>query len=384
MKEHLLPHITNATNSQKQNTINPNFSKRITALRFILACLVVLIHAKVNEYVTPEGTFYFKEIAPNYVKAIIDALSNIIGGIAVPTFFIISGYLFFAKPKSISDTLQSKFKSIVLPYILWTVLVIIFYFVAQYFNYTKSFFSKIILREWTWNDFLSAFWKSRYRDGDNPFIFQFWYLRDLIIMMIISPLIKLLGAKVPFAYFSGVTILFMSTIIGIVPNYLNLVSALFYFSLGLFAVNHIEAVMDFVDSIRLKEFLFSFIIMLTATVYARLVDLPGNNFMYHLSIWFTILLAIKVAGIILMNGRLFLILEYLSGFSFWIYALHEPLVLTSLKKLTVRIMPMEGWFFVVQFFVDSIVCIFVLLISGIVIKKIMPKVFALFTGGRIK
>ncbi len=364
------------------NTINPNFSKRITALRFILACLVVFIHAKVNEYVTPEGTFYFKEIAPNWVKAIIDALSNIIGGIAVPTFFIISGYLFFAKQKPISITIKSKLKSIVLPYILWTILVVIFYFIVQSFSISKSFFSNIIIREWTWNDFLSAFWQSRYRHDGNPFIFQFWYLRDLIIMMIISPLIKLLGEKFPFAYFGGITVLFMSIIVGIVPNYLNFISALFYFSMGLFAVKYINIVMEFVDSIRLKEFLLSFTIMLAATVYARLADLPGCNFMYHLSIWLTILLAIKVAGIVINNSRLFPILEYLSGFSFWIYALHEPLVLTLLKKITIRVMPMEGGYFVMQFLGDSLVCIFILLIGGMFLKKIMPKFFAILTGGR--
>jgi surface polysaccharide O-acyltransferase-like enzyme len=170
-----------------ENLINADFSKRITVLRFPLAVLVVFIHNYPSELA-------WKEIdIPAYVEIIRSTIRDFWGLLAVPTFFLISGYLFFAKPKPFNVIVKSKFRGIVVPYILWTVIAILIFFLLQSFSLSKPYFSskpELIIENWNTTDYLSAFWA--FGHNDSPFIGPFWYLRNLIILMIISPLIKIL------------------------------------------------------------------------------------------------------------------------------------------------------------------------------------------------
>ena len=95
------------------NKINQDFSQRITAIRFPLACFVIFIHFKVTEVNFVGETMAVT--APLYVEIIRHLIANVWGGIAVPLFFIISGYLFAAKPKPAKVTVKSKFQGIVVP-----------------------------------------------------------------------------------------------------------------------------------------------------------------------------------------------------------------------------------------------------------------------------
>ena len=122
------------------NKINQDFSKRITTLRFPLACLVIFIHFKVTE-VNLAGKM-MAVTAPLYVEIIRHLIANVWGGIAVPLFFIISGYLFAAKPKPAKVTVKSKFQGIVVPYILWTLITAALFFAAQSFAFTRPYFTQ--------------------------------------------------------------------------------------------------------------------------------------------------------------------------------------------------------------------------------------------------
>ena len=69
-----------------------------------------------------------------------NTITDFWGGIAVPAFFIISGYLFFAKPKPIAKTIKAKLKGIVLPYVLWTLISIFSVFCCTKFFILKDVF----------------------------------------------------------------------------------------------------------------------------------------------------------------------------------------------------------------------------------------------------
>ena len=91
---------------------------------------------------------------PLYVNVIQMIFTEVLGGVSVPLFFVISTYLFFAKPKSTKENIKSKFKSIVVPYIFWTVLTIFLYFAAQSFSFSRNYFSANKISCWTFSAFL--------------------------------------------------------------------------------------------------------------------------------------------------------------------------------------------------------------------------------------
>ena len=368
-------------------TIDPEFSKRITALRFVLAVFVVFIHNNVEAIHFADGDVIVE--TPMWIKIIRDTFVHYWGGIAVPTFFIISGYLFFAKPKSLGATIKSKFKGIFVPYVLWTLLAIVLFYLAQSIEFSKPFFAQPenIIRNWSINDFFKSFWAWETAVNTEgtlhpPFVTPFWYVRDLMIMMLISPLIKFCAIKFPTAWLIFVTVLNSAEILGVTHIEYGFTRSLFYFSLGYYAVNNIGKVIYSLDSINWRDFLVAYAFSFALTVYASMNSLKGGDFFVWFNRLFTICLAVKVAGVAVKNQKLFDKLSYLSGYSFCVFAAHLPFVLTVMKKLSVKIIPMHGAWILVQFFGVVILCVGILLIFGIALKKWLPKVYVLFNGGR--
>ena len=370
------------------DTINPEFSKRITSMRFAMALFIVFIHNSLNEAIH----FATGDIVidmPLWMHIIHDTMVNYWGGIAVPTFFIISGYLFYAKPKNAVKTIKSKFKGIFVPYVLWIGLSILLYYIAQSFDLSKPYFaqSENIIRNWSISDYFKAFWARHFGSESNtlnaPFVPPFWYIRDLMIMMLISPIIKFLANKFPAAWLIFITLLYFSEVtLHIIDIQYGFTTALFFFSLGYYAVQHIGKIMNFLDSISWRDFIVAYVLSFFFMVYADINKLIGYGFVKWFNLLFTIGLAIKVAGVISKKDKIFKKLSYLSNYSFWIFAAHLPLVLTAIRKISIKYIPMHGIWILLYFFGVVIVCVGVLLVIGILLKKYLPKVYTLLNGGR--
>lgn len=370
------------------NFINVDFSRRITCLRFILAVLVVFIHSKFDQSTIDFADGSMQLTVPLYVNIIQTVFTEVLGGVSVPLFFVISAYLFFAKPKSIKENIKSKFKSIVVPYIFWTVLTIFLYFAAQSFSFSRNYFSKPenIIRSWNSSDFVQAVIarKTSYVDYWHPLVYQFWYLRNLLIFMIFSPLIKFLAGRFPLSYFCAILTATLLRSADVFSDPLWIFPALFYFSLGFYAVNHIQKILNFLDSIRWKDFAFAYIVFVALSIFFAFTENPASAVVTFLRTNFTILLFIKLAGNFSKSETVSKKLSALSAYSFWIYAAHAPFVVTSIKKLISRVVPMHDAFILVQFFSTAFLCTTFLMTLGFLLKKFLPGVFAFTTGGRKK
>ncbi len=374
-------------NTSQLGIVNQDFSKRITALRFICAVFVVFIHNNLNAEIHFAGKNIIVEM-PVWMQIIHNTFVYYWGDIAVPTFFIISGYLFFVKQKTFKIIIKSKYKGIILPYILWTLLAILLFYIAQNFEFSKPYFSQPenIIRTWKTSDYFHAFWAWNTSDGNDslhtPFVTQFWYVRDLIVMMCISPLIKFCAQKYPITLLIFVTVLNSAEILSITKIEYGFTTALFYFTLGYYAVNNISKSIQFLDSIKWNDFIIAYCFSFSITVYSSLNSLSGCEFICWFNRLFTICLAFKVAGATTKNKKIYDILSYLSSFSFWIFAAHLPLVLTVIKKISIKVIPLHGCWILVIFFGSVIICVVLLMLLGIVLKKYLPRLYSLFNGGR--
>lgn len=374
--------------------INPDFSRRITSLRFVLAVFVVFIHSTAGDIVNGSVEVSFsgsvKHIqAPLYVQIIQNFCTSALGGVAVPLFFVISSYLFFAKPKPLSKTVKSKFRTIVVPYVFWTILTILLYFAAQSFPFSRAYFSKEenIIRSWHFLDYVKAFVGRKFGNSDywHPIVYQFWYLRNLLIFMIFSPIIKFLASRFPFSYFCLILCATILRMCGVFQDPIWIFPAIFYFSLGFYAVRFIDKIIFALDDIRWNDFLISYFAFTVLRMYFDFAKLASSPLVSFLHCIFTILALVKLAGTWSKNEKVFLCLSSLSDFSFWIYAAHAPFIVTAIKKLIIKILPMHrfyGTLILLQFFATAFLTILFLMILGIVIKKFLPKLFALATGGR--
>ena len=80
----------------KQQIIPEETSKRITALRFLLAMLVVFIHNNLNadEAINYYHLSFHEPIVITWIKTFVTCT---IGGAPVPLFYVFAGYLQFCK-----------------------------------------------------------------------------------------------------------------------------------------------------------------------------------------------------------------------------------------------------------------------------------------------
>ena len=100
--------------------------------------------------------------------------------------FIISGYLFFLKFEgSISGFInqyRKRFRSLVVPYFLWSTWSLLYFFILQLFPQARPFFYNDLVVNYSFATFFD-------KVVIHPNAYQLWYVRDLIIMVVFSPLI---------------------------------------------------------------------------------------------------------------------------------------------------------------------------------------------------
>lgn len=152
----------------------------IDICKLLLILAVVLIHSDfLGEYddVAPLGALFIKWLCQS------------IAGCAVPTFFIISGYLFFKglvrfSPEVYLSKLRRRCHTLLIPYLIWNIIALVLLWVKWYCFHMPG------LGVFT-NDginltaLLKGFWIT---SAGYPFEFAFWFIRNLIVFVVLSPL----------------------------------------------------------------------------------------------------------------------------------------------------------------------------------------------------
>ena len=218
-------------------------SKRITSLRFLLMVLVIFIHNNGNEIantVTTEAVKLF--------------FSEIIARVAVPLFFFLSGYLLFCKPRQYKKVLQTKIRTLLIPYLIWNSLVIAMFWIGQNAPFLSRFFSDENNRIANYSLFqwLDAFLGLNYQGY--PAAYQLWFLRDLMILTILYPIGKKLADICPLATLTGLIILWVMQWRVI---FFSSEAALF-FMLGYYAVKF-QVEISIFDRIKLRDSLIVYV-----------------------------------------------------------------------------------------------------------------------------
>lgn len=183
-------------------------SQVISLLRLPLVFFVLLIHS--NFYGVSEAWNAFwgdATISSNAtlptVGAFIDFLSYTIALLANPFFFFISGLLFFREGTFSRHfylrKLQSRVFTLLIPYLLWN---LIYLFGLSLVEAMKPGWTAIIdkpIQDFNLTDWLLAFWDISligHQGGKaTPVAIQFWFIRDLMVITLCSPVIYLLLSR---------------------------------------------------------------------------------------------------------------------------------------------------------------------------------------------
>jgi fucose 4-O-acetylase-like acetyltransferase len=367
-----------ATGNRQQATaltIDSNLSKRINSLRFLLIVFVIIIHNGINE-----KSFTGRNITviiPGYVERI-QSIIGIVTAIAVPLFFLISSYLLYIKEQKFAPVLKKKCKSILLPYFLWSVLMVLLYLTMQTLPFIKGFFRtdpEHLIKNYNIIDWIDVFWgKITYRNEyGHPFVAQFWFLRDLFILNLLFIPIKKLIDRFPL----GILVLCMILWTNNVNIYVVSSEALMFFVLGCYIVKYGLTEKN-IDAITIIDLL----VIYGITIISEFILAGKMPLLHKINIVIGCMFFLKISQNIIGNKKLYETLVWLGKYEFFVYAVHMA-IMPQFLKIYIRTIPLNGVYILLGYFAVIIVGIIVSLISGIIFKKILPKTYGILTGGRV-
>ena len=374
--------------AEKAKAIPAETSMRITALRFLLIVLVVFIHNNFRAEEILKGSLehgytpfaYENGLFGRWVQIFI---SDGIARCAVPLFFMFASFLQFMKSDSYGILLKKKAKSLVVPYFLWPLLNIGIY--VGFKLLIQAVFPAMIERKnwfpmsgWGLKGWLHAFFGyENMAEGwtFGGYLIQFWFVRDLFILIVFSPLLRLAVRKFPVCALLSVSFFYFSD----TRPFFVAAQALFFYIIGLFGAESGFDLFAFADRIKWKALVPLYLALWLATWKFYGV--------YSCAYWFMVaascLVLMKFSAVIVSSKRVFAAAKYLAGFSFWLFAIHMPFLLNCVQALWRKILPMTNTFFcMAEYFGVSVLVVALGTGFGILLKKICPPLFAVLNGGR--
>lgn len=355
--------------SLNQNIISMEDSLRITSLRFLLMIFIVFIHnnLKVDEAI---NYYHLAFEEPFIITCFKYIICNLFGNAAVPLFFLFAGYLQFSKNYSYPTLLYKKTKALLLPYILWTFINISIFFIAQSIPSLSPFFSNEanLVRNWKFIDWLGLFWT---HTEIYPFVYQFWFLRNLLVLIFLSPILRFIAKKYPFSFFIIIFLCYINNL----P--LGFGKSLFYYMAGFYFAEYKFSFFSISDKIKYSEYAILLILS-----FVLIQFFPKSIITCGFETIISCFFFLKLSGSIIKIQKLYKLSEYLAGFSFFLYAIHTPSLGTTLNKISWRIIPLHGIGCLIQFVIPCLLTIIIGTGIGIFLKRICPSLFGILNGGR--
>lgn len=362
-----------------ERPISEETSCRITVLRFILSCVVVFFHNnKVLLPIIASGQLNLSNVdvwlhIPQFLFYFIFSFAP------VPLFFAFSAFIQYKKADAYLVLLKKRARSIVLPLFSWPAIIIggrvLIKFALIYFFPDRVSPELPFIGEWSAKEWIYAF-LGDYSSGlqqnmlCEPFIMPFYFIRDLFIMILLSPVIKKMVQKAPIAYAFFLAFLYFTN----ARPFIVCVNALVFYSIGFYIACYNIDLLKLVDSMSWKKFA-----VLAVIIFIHVLISNKSCFCVPLSCLFYLKLS---KTLISTNKKVLNMLKYLSSFSFFLYAVHLPYLLNAFTK---------GWFSHIQqncftdlaeyFILPTVVCVCGTAI-GILCRKICPKLFYILNGGR--
>ena len=164
--------------------MDPVLSRKLRVLVWFSIGLVLWVHAfnSYPRYLVPSTLVEDSFNVFNYVQYLV---SNGLARFVMPFFFAVSGYLFFFRTgqsrPDFSSKITRRLRTVVVPYLIWNCIGIALVVAARHLQWSQEFMPQY-LKEMTWEQFGRGF-------IFGPVSFQLWYLRELFLLALLSPLI---------------------------------------------------------------------------------------------------------------------------------------------------------------------------------------------------
>ena len=361
--------------------MDQDFSQLIRSLRLIMVMGLVFVHF---------GNFPGDNLDP--FMGVVDADFIIASSLnsfftyfflcSVPVLSLISGYLYcYQGSPNFLDSIKKKSKTLILPYLSWTSFWLVFAFIlysigksSNQFTYYDQGFS-----DYSYLDLFNGI----IGITEAPFAFQFWFVHDLVLSILISPLIILLIKRIGIITVAIPFILWATEVDSLVFFNFKVVA---FFNLGLYAgiKRYQPSIPNDLSNLNLSIPIF--IAMVIARIY---VPAYFDGLMPYDTIFELILRIVGSVAIItlalnlrLYFNNIYLYLSNHSGYAFFLHAFHFPLVIL-VKQLLYKTGLFIGEAGLVSLWLISVILtILIGILSAEFLNRFMPPIYRFLNGQR--
>jgi len=362
---------------QKLNFLSIELSTKISSISLVLIVFVLMIHS-MNYVWSGTQVIYPVHLMDKINIYVQNFASNGFARVSVPFFFLISGFFFFRSfsYNVYSSKLKARFHTLLVPYIFWGSLVVFVYYILQLIPYAESYFSKTLIRERSLVDVLFISWVE-------PLNYPLWFLRELVLLVIVSPVIYYLYSKLKLVFF---IVPFGLWLFGFFDTSTELTffksESFLFFSLGILLAQNISLLHKTITNTVFYSFVvLYFLLLLFKTWILSFSDIYMAS---QLLIVFSQLM--KLMGIFViwfLFDRLSLTgIKFLIPFTFLIFVFHEPM-LTIFTKGGYALFGVNSISSFFLYFFSPILVVTILYYFGWGLMKHFPRFSKIVTGGRL-
>jgi len=305
---------------------------------------------------------------------------------AVPLLSMVSGWLFFSFSVEEANTalrtrISGRLRSLYLPMVFWNALVLLVVGVLFLLAPTHPLLQAINIpfAQASGMDYLNAL----FAVTGHPVAFQFWFVRDLFVTVLISPLLWWMLRRAPYL---GLALLALAWMAGHDLWIFFRTDVVFFFALGGFIRLH-----------RVPLEICRKVAITLLVLYLALVALRAG-----VPLWLELddaqrppLLsaatrAMRLLGVLACWGMLLQLaatpagarIARFSGLAFFVYALHFPLI-EQVKLVLWSQVPAHTDAWMIAHYLASVTLTCTIAIAlAMLVERLAPRVFALMNGGR--
>lgn len=319
-------------------------SKTISFLKFALLFGVIFVH--MNPRTEALSDAEFKLLSLQGVTNVFSIfISYVWAFAAVPTYFLLSGYLFWKEGtpwnwQLFGNKIKSRIHTLLIPFLLWNTFSI------------STFVLEMIFENQTWEEIsvylsnvgVSGFWnycvwgahKINWLGwsipNSGPFAIHFWFIRDLMVTIILSPIIYW-GLKKTHIW--GLLTLFFCYCSKIWPQIHGLgIDAIFFFTMGMYLAENRRSLTNTAQKIKIPVCLGALLLSVACTYFNGVTTHIGRlvfPFFALCAVWCYIVL-----GTTIVKKYNFQISQTWVLGAFFVYALHAcpmPIIGSPLAKI---------------------------------------------------
>lgn len=335
--------------------MDERLSQSFDVMKFPLALSVVYLHIdQVPQITTLE--FDWTQSNGSFLYYVITILMFKIASIAVPCFFLISGYLLFANIEKMTfdiyfRKINRRFRTLMVPYICWNLLAVAYLYITQHIELTS--FVQIFLA---------------------PANFPLWFLRNLIVMVLFFPAFYLLINGTRYLGLIIVTVLFIFNTFYSVSSTYGAIS-FYFFYVGAYGGIYKISVWRIPCCIRNLCYIVTLLLLLILFI------LYGNNTVLLTRCY---LIIGTLSCIFYVYGKIehkkVRIIPLLTSASFFVYVSHR-LGATYISKTFFFFLPRDSYYSAtIKYMLCPLITVILCLGVYVFMPKYCSKIFSLLIG----